>query len=568
MGNKASGNQPQRPLLIKGTTYKEALPCRPIPKGCEDKPPEKYEEWGKHEFPQKKLCHLADHIEELLEAGTLQLTWIDKERIDLDLEYDSKEGLVKKRKPPSLVSYREQEFQFHFVGERHKRAGDKKEDKSKQKVHNWRYRRWEHAQPLDTAHLPPEENIPYYGRTSKSEVWEGNGLENKFKASCPPVETDSEKVYLDEVIMHRDLDYTMNYNTGEITLKAAPELLSKVKVTYVGYGEREPGDPKIGAILEEIEESTGKYKEVTEKGFEHSKEEALHYYYLFNEVVKEAFKEKYEASIKKKKGKVEDFEDSIKEWAVPFPSRRLTLMEKSDVERSTWLSLKCPECNEIWYIRVPSPRAEDPDMRYKETQCPKCGKLVKPEEVTNRSWKILKMVTATLEVDDQLENNIKREMADSYDLSPLVLSFKLDMPKPGQTWITLTEKEALEDPNQLDQVAKELAKHLRNLEICGFSPRLVVRGYADSSASCAYNLDLSERRVQWVIDMLKNRYKIKLDPKPEQIACGKCFADEKRSMPERRKDRVAIVELDAEMPSKKPEKPERLSIMNKVEEAE
>lgn len=414
-----------------------------IPQGCENRSPQKYEQWGKHELPIKRWCDISDHIKELLNAELMQITVFIKERTDL---------------PPSLEKYEVGEFQFLLQGERKK----------------------------ETRELQPKK---------------------KEKA------------------------------------------------------------PKEDMQVSE-------FREVKEKRFKQSQEEALHHYRLFAEVVKEASKKKYEAAIEEvDKARFEEIKKWIESWTVPFPSRKLTLGESQKVNGPITLGLECPICHNKWNLRIASPQATRAKFGKRQRKCPNssCQKLVEPS-VTDLSWADGYVTSAVLEISDELTNSIKRKMEEQYQVSPLVVHFNLDKPKPGQTLKT-TEKEALKDPDQLNQVAEELAKHLQTLEKCGVTSHLIFRGYADSSASCLYNERLSERRVEWLIEKLGKRLRSRFNLELGQVtrhACGKFFADDKRPAKDRWKDRAVIIELDVteESTKKTKDEPERFSIIDQLSKSE
>jgi len=68
---------------------------------------------------------------------------------------------------------------------------------------------------------------------SMSDTWMGDGVTRSFITSEKPI--FKEKVYLNDSCTH---DYTIDYETGNITLPTAPEVGIKVKVDYLYVGQK------------------------------------------------------------------------------------------------------------------------------------------------------------------------------------------------------------------------------------------------------------------------------------------------------------------------------------------
>jgi len=78
-------------------------------------------------------------------------------------------------------------------------------------------------------------NVLHIGLNT-TDVWTGDGVNKTFTLTQTPVAWNSEKVYVDEALMIRDVNYTIKYKEGEITFMVAPALGAEVKVAYMGGG--------------------------------------------------------------------------------------------------------------------------------------------------------------------------------------------------------------------------------------------------------------------------------------------------------------------------------------------
>jgi len=74
------------------------------------------------------------------------------------------------------------------------------------------------------------------GGINTTDAWIGNGATRLFNATRTPVAPDSERIYLDQVPMIRNVNYTIEYATGEITFATAPSSGADVKAIYLGNG--------------------------------------------------------------------------------------------------------------------------------------------------------------------------------------------------------------------------------------------------------------------------------------------------------------------------------------------
>ena len=68
-----------------------------------------------------------------------------------------------------------------------------------------------------------------------TDTWIGDNVTAVFTASRLPI-PDSEKVYVDQTLMTRNVDYTITYETGEVTFTSAPSLGAEIKAVYMWTG--------------------------------------------------------------------------------------------------------------------------------------------------------------------------------------------------------------------------------------------------------------------------------------------------------------------------------------------
>jgi len=422
------------------TTMRAEGPCS-IPEGCA--PPG--EKTCENKFLVKRWGDLVDVIKKLLNA----------EMVEVHLEKQIRTDL-----PSTLVKWEIGGFQVVFSSEKGGteilRFGRPRVD-TEQELHinQWRYEWWEH-----------KEHHPTFG-----------------------------------AILQEDEEYSITTTYG-----------SKDKCPHMNRVRAQNkiicGDCKL--VLEHRDSPIMHSEVITENSFERSKEEALKHYRLFTEVVAEVNEEWFnenEEVFKNINLWFKDWPQRGKRW--PFPVRGGG--PRRPIGRDKLL-LKCPECKKEWERFVSyqpiSTRGVHIDYDVKETKCPNpnCEKFIRPK-VKVRPWLEVDSPHAVLQVDDFLRKPIEEKMkGEEYSVPPLSINFKIDKPKPA----TETEREArqtteievLPRPAQLEEVAKELKKHLEVLEQGGVEPFFKVRGYADSSASCSYNLKLSKRRADWVVDKL------------------------------------------------------------------
>ena len=66
-----------------------------------------------------------------------------------------------------------------------------------------------------------------------TDTWIGDGTTTAFNTTRTPVVPESEKVYVNQTFMDRDFNYTIDYDTGEITfIKTPPGVGAEIEATY------------------------------------------------------------------------------------------------------------------------------------------------------------------------------------------------------------------------------------------------------------------------------------------------------------------------------------------------
>jgi len=65
-----------------------------------------------------------------------------------------------------------------------------------------------------------------------TDTWIGDGVNTRFFTTRKPVVPYSDKVYLNETQLSRNVEYSINYDEGEITLKIVPDAGAEIKATY------------------------------------------------------------------------------------------------------------------------------------------------------------------------------------------------------------------------------------------------------------------------------------------------------------------------------------------------
>ena len=69
--------------------------------------------------------------------------------------------------------------------------------------------------------------------TEKEDMWTGNGTQTTFIATAIPIVEDSEQVYVNQILMTKSVNYTIDYDTGQITFAFVPDLGVEIEATYL-----------------------------------------------------------------------------------------------------------------------------------------------------------------------------------------------------------------------------------------------------------------------------------------------------------------------------------------------
>ena len=93
-----------------------------------------------------------------------------------------------------------------------------------------------------TKWLPVDENLDFHWDAwptiddtytwNLTDTWTGDDVTTSFNTTKKPVVSDSEMVYVNKTLMTKPANYTINYNTGEITFTTAPGLGLEVSAIY------------------------------------------------------------------------------------------------------------------------------------------------------------------------------------------------------------------------------------------------------------------------------------------------------------------------------------------------
>jgi len=75
-----------------------------------------------------------------------------------------------------------------------------------------------------------------HGGINTTDNWTGDGVITLFNATRKPVAANSEKVYLNQTLVTKNLNYTIDYATGRISFASAPSSATEVKAIYLGNG--------------------------------------------------------------------------------------------------------------------------------------------------------------------------------------------------------------------------------------------------------------------------------------------------------------------------------------------
>jgi len=84
---------------------------------------------------------------------------------------------------------------------------------------------------------------------NKTDTWTGDGVTKIFYTTRKPIKTGSEKVYVNDVLKTKDLDYTITYSTGVITfILAAPGSGANIRAEYQ-FVDKDTGNNHKTAII-------------------------------------------------------------------------------------------------------------------------------------------------------------------------------------------------------------------------------------------------------------------------------------------------------------------------------
>jgi len=70
------------------------------------------------------------------------------------------------------------------------------------------------------------------GDLEKTDLWIGDNITTLYTTTGKPIVVDSEEIYVNQTLMTKPADYTINYATGAITFTTAPDIVF-VKATYL-----------------------------------------------------------------------------------------------------------------------------------------------------------------------------------------------------------------------------------------------------------------------------------------------------------------------------------------------
>jgi len=75
-----------------------------------------------------------------------------------------------------------------------------------------------------------------HGGINKTDTWTGDGVKTIFYTTQKPIVPDSERVYVNETLMTRDVDYIIKYDIGGIKFTTAPGSGEEIKAIYLYDG--------------------------------------------------------------------------------------------------------------------------------------------------------------------------------------------------------------------------------------------------------------------------------------------------------------------------------------------
>jgi hypothetical protein len=600
-----NGKKPKAVGVGSSTGIVRKVDQCPIPNDCEDKDPQEYKKWGTHKLPIKKHSDLNEIIDILIESDVYQLTLHKEKRKDLPStlipslkNYEVGEfqvyyqGEKAKKTRAETAAKRSQPLETHVW-----------------RYTQWEYEKELDTQNF-TDEEKEEYERKYWHTEEQTDTWTGDGNRTIWFTSTTPI-NKGERVYVKGKLMG-ETNYTVDRANGKIEFAEPPPELAEIRAHYLVI-EVKPEHPTRGAKLEEsqelVQQDSGEgnenvknftisvkpikknsetvyvkekllirgidytidpakgevtftkpqrsedikiiysdtsqaYKTVDKNDFETSRRKALDRLKWFSDVVKPSDPAMYE---EKFKDKIESMRDWIEKWDVPFPSREL----KDDMVfrlRKVEFNLLCAACKTTWKRKVEHPPSLEGENRV-ECPNPSCPNPKAEFEVTNlKQIYDLEDTILLLEMNPELQNNMKNELKETLNVEPFAIFFKVDEPKPGNPTAE-TEQQVLSDPKKFEEVANNLAEQLRKIKNEGAKAQVTFWGYADTSAGCKYNEDLSFRRVEWVKDKMERKLKtenIELPAINWQFGCGRGLADRRKKSGGYKADahRAVIIELD------------------------
>jgi len=82
--------------------------------------------------------------------------------------------------------------------------------------------------------LTYDPDVLHGGDINTTDTWQGDGSTKIFNATRTPIVTNSEKVYVNQTLMTKPANYTIDYSAGKITFTIAPSPGVEVKAIYLG----------------------------------------------------------------------------------------------------------------------------------------------------------------------------------------------------------------------------------------------------------------------------------------------------------------------------------------------
>jgi len=92
--------------------------------------------------------------------------------------------------------------------------------------------------------------------TKRTDTWTGDGTTTSFTTARTPIIPDSEKVYVNQTLMIKGVDYTIDYATGAITFTTAPGASMQVEATYTYGTPMSPKEIRVDDVVFKHENQT------------------------------------------------------------------------------------------------------------------------------------------------------------------------------------------------------------------------------------------------------------------------------------------------------------------------